>query len=211
MKVVRFSAVVLAAGSSTRMPGRHKLLLPLGHEPVIRRTVRAVLDAGPDEVVVVTGFGAEAIGDAIAGLPVAVVPNPRYAEGQMTSVAAGVAALGTGYDAVMICLGDMAILEAADYRELVDAYGAMPQGSILVPRRGGERGNPVIFSAQHVSEVIAGNRNLGCRKLIADHPDEVHPYAPAHDRFFVDLDTPADYVNLLQRLSLPAAGAALAV
>lgn len=211
MASVRFSAVVLAAGASTRMQGRHKLLLPLGHEPVIRRTVRAVLDAGPDEVVVVTGSGAEAIGDAIAGLAVRRVPNPRWAEGQMTSVAAGVAALGAGYDAVMICLGDMAILESADYRELVDAYGAMPQGSILLPRRANERGNPVIFAARHVAEVIAGNRNLGCRKLIADHPHDVHPYAPAHDRFFVDLDTPADYANLLQRLSLPADGAALAV
>ena len=211
MKPVRFSAVVLAAGSSTRMTGRHKLLLPLGHEPVIRRTVRAALDAGPEKVVVVTGFGADAIGEAIADLSATIVHNSRHAEGQMTSVAAGVAALGAGYDAVMICLGDMAILEAADYRELVDAYGAMPQGSILVPRRDGERGNPVIFSAQHIPEVIAGNRNLGCRKLIADHPDEVHPYAPTHDRFFVDLDTPADYANLLQRLSLPAEGAALAV
>ena len=53
---VRFSAVVLAAGASTRMAGQHKLLMPLAGEPVIRRTVRAVLGASPQELVVVTGI-----------------------------------------------------------------------------------------------------------------------------------------------------------
>ena len=48
------SAVVLAAGASTRM-GTQKLLLPLGGEPLVRRTVRHVCDAGFDDVLVVLG------------------------------------------------------------------------------------------------------------------------------------------------------------
>lgn len=210
MSAVRFSAVVLAAGASTRMQGRHKLLLPLGHETVIGRTVRAVLESGPTELVVVTGHHAEEVAAALAALPVRTVVNPRYTEGQMTSVAAGVAALCEPCDAVMICLGDMALLEPADYRELVDAWAARARGSILVPRRADARGNPVVFAARHIAEVIAGERNLGCRRLIADHPDEVIAYAPAHDRFFADLDTPEDYARLLERLGLPAESAALA-
>ena len=200
---MRFSAVVLAAGTSTRMPGRHKLLLPLGDEPVIRRTVRAVLAAGPAEAVVVTGSQAQAVQDAVSDLAAQVVVNPRYEEGQMTSVAAGVAALSRPCDAIMICLGDMSLLEAADYRELAAAFAARPRGSIVVPQRGGMRGNPVVFASSHAAAVIRGDRNLGCRKLIADNPEEVHAYAPAHDRFFVDLDTPQDYARLLERLALP--------
>ena len=50
----RLAAVVLAAGSSTRM-GRNKLLLELGGETLVRRAVRAALGAGVDEVVVVLG------------------------------------------------------------------------------------------------------------------------------------------------------------
>jgi len=210
MSAVRFSAVVLAAGASTRMPGRHKLLLPVGRDTVIGATLRAVLASGPGEVVVVTGHGAQDVAAALAGLPVRIVYNPRHAEGQMTSVAAGVAALGAGCDAVMVCLGDMALLGPEDYRELSDAWATRPRGSILVPRRGDERGNPVLFGAHHIPAIIAGERNLGCRRLIADHPDEVFAYAPAHDRFFVDLDTPEDYERLLERLALPAEGAALA-
>jgi molybdenum cofactor cytidylyltransferase len=200
---VRFSAVVLAAGSSTRMAGRHKLLLPLGDEPVIRRTMRGVLAAGPEETVVVTGNQAQAVQDAVSGLAVQVVVNSWYEKGQMTSVAAGVAALTRPCDAIMICLGDMALLEPADYRELADAFAARPRGSIVVPHRGGIRGNPVVFASSHTPAIVAGDRNLGCRKLIADNPDEVYAYAPVHDRFFVDLDTPQDYARLLERMALP--------
>lgn len=210
MGALRFSAVVLAAGASTRMAGRHKLLLPLGDEPVIRRTVRAVLGANPKEVVVVTGSNALEVASALVGLGARIQFNPRHAEGQMTSVAAGIAALGVPCDAVMVCLGDMALLESSDYRELSRAFAARSHGAILVPRRGGIRGNPVVFAASFISEVLAGNRNLGCRKLIADHPEDVYAYEPDHDRFFVDLDTPADYVQLRERLGLPAESTALA-
>jgi molybdenum cofactor cytidylyltransferase len=208
MGAVRFSAVVLAAGASTRMAGRHKLLLPLGGEPVIRRTVRAVLGANPQEAVVVTGSNADAVANALAGLGAKVLFNARHAEGQMTSVAAGVAALAARCDAVMVCLGDMALLESADYAELADAFAAQSRSAILVPWRDGIRGNPVVFASSFMPEVLAGNRNLGCRKLIADHPGEVHAYEPDHDRFFVDLDTPEDYARLRERLGLPAERAA---
>lgn len=197
MSALRFSAVVLAAGSSTRMQGRHKLLLPLGDEPVIRRTVREVLAAGPVETVVVTGSHAAEVAAALAGLPVKLAFNPRHEEGQMTSVAAGVAALTVPGDATMICLGDMPLLGAADYRELAAAHAARPLGSITVPRRHGMRGNPVVFSRG-----IARGLNLGCRKLIDDHPEEVYAYEPAHERFFADLDTPDDYARLRE---VPAA------
>lgn len=192
MGTLRFSAVVLAAGSSTRMQGRHKLLLPLSGEPVIRRTVREVLAAGPVETVVVTGSHADEVSAALSGLPVKVTLNPRHAEGQTTSVAAGVAALSSPADAIMICLGDMALLRGEDYRELAAAHASRPHGSITVPRRDGMRGNPVVFSGR-----MASGLNLGCRKLIEDHPQEVYAYAPGHERFFVDLDTPEDYARLL--------------
>jgi len=84
------------------------------------------------------------------------------------------------------------LLRGEDYRELAAAHAARPHGSITVPRREGMRGNPVVFS-----EGITGSLNLGCRKLIDDHPEEVYAYEPAHDRFFLDLDTPEDYARLL--------------
>lgn len=96
-----FSAVVLSAGLSSRMQGRHKLLLPIGAQPAVRRTVSALARAGPVEIVVVTGYGGQAVMDALDGLPVTFRNNPRYQDGQMSSVAVGVAALNAPCSAVM--------------------------------------------------------------------------------------------------------------
>ena len=76
------SAVVLAAGLSSRMGGPHKLLLDVGGEPMLRRVVRSVLAVDPAEVIVVTGYRAEDIKAALDGLPVRFVHNPAFAEGQ---------------------------------------------------------------------------------------------------------------------------------
>ncbi|RQH06439.1 nucleotidyltransferase family protein [Paraburkholderia dinghuensis] len=200
MTSARFSVVVLAAGLSTRMEGRHKLLLPICGEPVVRRVVRAIGATKPQEIVVVTGFNEHAVVEALDGFDVRFQHNARYREGQPTSVAAGVAALQAPCDAVMICLADQVLIETADYRELIDAYTMMPHGSILVPMFDGTRGNPVVFSSSHCPEVVGGRMNPGCRKLIAGHGDEVFFHAAAHDRFCVDMDTPADYLDVIARV-----------
>lgn len=204
MSTASFSAVVLAAGLSSRMEGRHKLLLPVGGEPAVRRVVRAIIAAQPQEIVVVTGFSGPAVIEALDGLNVRFRNNTRYREGQMTSVAAGVTALQAPCDAVMICLADQVLLETADYREVIDAYGSMPYGSILVPMFEGVRGNPVLFAASYAPEVVSGDLNPGCRKLIAEHGDEVFLYAAAHDRFCVDMDTPDDYMRIVARVEQKA-------
>ena len=195
-----FSAVVLAAGLSSRMQGRHKLLLPIDGQPAVRRTVSALARAGPEEIVVVTGFKGSAVMEALDGLPVTFKTNPRYEEAQTTSVAAGVAALRAPCNVVMVCLADQVLLDAADYRELIDAFAAMRRGSILVPVFGGQRGNPVVFCASYAPEVIGGHVNPGCRKLIAEHPEEVFIHEAAHDRFTIDMDTPEDFARILARL-----------
>jgi len=196
---IRFSAIVLAAGTSSRMQGRNKLLLSVGGEPLIRGTVRNVLEARPQETVVVTGFQGPAVSEALAGLPVVLRSNPRFADGQMTSVAAGAAALQKATDAVMVCLGDMVLLSGADYRELIDALARLAGPSILVPHYLGQRGNPVVLAAWHLPDLVAERRNPGCRNLIENCPEEVVVHEVAHDRFVFDLDTPDDYDRLLVR------------
>ena len=99
------AAIVLAAGTSTRM-GRQKLTLPMADgRPLVRVAVEQVLAAGLDDTVVVLGRDAEAVARALAGLPVRTVVNPRYAEGQSTSLRAGLDALRPGTAAAVVALG----------------------------------------------------------------------------------------------------------
>jgi len=201
---MRWSAVVLAAGNSSRMEGRHKMLLPIGDRPVVRHTVERILAADPLEVVVVTGFKGGDVMHALADLPVALQPNPRYEEGQMTSAAIGVGALTQATDVVMMCLGDMVLLESRDYIELVEAYRNKTDRSILIPYFGDQRGNPIVFASSYVHEVAMGERHIGCKKLANEYPDDVFRYDATHDRFTSDMDTPAEYRRMLERLGLGA-------
>ena len=201
---MKWSAVVLAAGTSSRMQGRNKMLLSMGDKPVIRHTVQRLLEAAPQEVVVVTGFQGRDVIAAIADLPVVPQPNPRYEEGQMTSAAIGVGALTRATDAVMMCLGDMVLLEPGDYAELVTAYLEKTDRSIVIPYFGEQRGNPILFASSYVHEVAMGERHIGCKKLANEYPNDVFRYDAGHDRFTTDMDTPDDYARALERLGVHA-------
>ena len=78
------SAVILAAGASSRM-GRQKLLLPLGGEPLVRRTVGRICDAGFDDVLVIVGSELEEVLAALEGLPIRHAINRDYATGMGSS------------------------------------------------------------------------------------------------------------------------------
>ena len=201
----RVSVVVLAAGMSTRMGEIPKLLLDVGGMPMIRRTVANVLAFAPVETVVVTGHRAAEIEAALSGLPVTFACNDAHAQGQPTSVAAGVRALGAYCHAVMVVLGDQPLVTGDDLRRLVAAYRQLDDASILVPHHDGKRGNPVVFTARHIPAVISGGLNVGCRHLIDTHGDDVARPEFDSDVFTIDCDTPEDYRQLVARLSGGAA------
>lgn len=205
MSALPFSAVLLAAGTSSRMQGRCKQLLPLptakNEEPAVRVVARSLLAAGATEVVVVIGHRGREVMPALADLPLQFQSNPRHAEGQMTSVTAGLSALHAPCAAVMICLADLVLVRPDDYRELAQVFGGLPRDAILVPYHQGTRGNPVTFAASRVPEVLAGTINPGCRKLIEDHPQDVVCREVDHDRFTTDMDTLEDYARIHTRLS----------
>ncbi len=196
----KVSVVVLAAGLSARMGGSAKTLLDVGGEPMIRRTVQNVLEFAPAETIVVTGHRAEEVKAALADLPVLCVFNPDYAQGQPTSVAAGVRALTQPCDAAMIMLGDQPLVTAAHLDQLARAYMRLERESILVPFHAGKRGNPILFAARHIPAVIGGGLNIVCCKLTETHAEEVGKIEFESDVFVLDCDTPADYDRLLERM-----------
>jgi molybdenum cofactor cytidylyltransferase len=195
------SALLLAAGASRRF-GAHKLLAPLGGRPLVRWTVEGALASSVDRVLVVLGRDAQAVGRALAGLPVRLVPNPRYAKGMSTSLRCGVAALDPATEAVVVLLGDQPLPSPS----LIDTLIAALRESdlpIVVPVYHGERGNPVVFRASLFPELLAVTGDQGARQVIARHPERVlavaFPFAPPPD-----VDTVDDYRRLLREWTAPA-------
>jgi CTP:molybdopterin cytidylyltransferase MocA len=186
-------AVVLAAGSGSRLGGRPKCLLELGGVPLIRRTLIALSGAGVDEVVVVLGHHAERIEPAVSAFPVTVVRNPDPDAGQVSSQRIGLAALGGKLDAVLVALADQPMLNAQDITALIGAYKKRAEGvSVVYPQVAGEPGNPVVFSADVREQILAGDANVGCRQWRDRHPQAAAPFVTDNRRYRVDIDTPDD-------------------
>jgi molybdenum cofactor cytidylyltransferase len=195
------AGLVLAAGASRRM-GSQKLLLPVDGEALVRRATRQVLAAGLDEVVVVLGREADAVGAALAGLPVRTVVNPRFAEGQATSLRVGLAAVGPAAEAVVVALGDQPLEDPGIIGRLVEVFRA--GAAIAMPRYRDGRGHPVLFAARVFPELAEVEGDQGGRGVVARDPARVRE-VPADGPVPPDVDTWADYQALAARLKKPEA------
>ncbi len=189
------SAVVLAAGASTRM-GKQKLLLPFGDEPLVRRAVRQVCDAGFDDVLVVLGSEHEQVWRALDGLPVRHTLNMEYATGMGSSFRTAVAQLPDSA-AAMFALADQPFVTSAEYRSVLDAY--RQHASAVVSVRYGEvMAPPHLFAREFFPELALLEH--GARPVLLRHRDKTMVLTfPAS--LLMDIDTPEDYELAKSRLS----------
>ena len=184
MTAPRIAAVVLAAGSSTRMRGAHKLLERVEGRPIVASVVAAALASGADPVLVVVGHRAA---EVEAALPegARVVRNAAYAEGLASSLRAGVEALPPDVDAVVVSLGDMPHVRSRHFETLAHAWRP---GSIVVPARDGRRGNPVLWSAGFFEEMCRLEGDRGAKSIMARHPAAVIEVPAFDEAVFIDVD-----------------------
>lgn len=193
-------AVLLAAGSGSRMGHRPKSLLELGGVSLIRRQIIALSGAGVDELVVVLGHHAERIAQAVQEFPVTVVHNPDPDAGQNASLRLGLQALSPKIDAVLVALADQPLINSQDINDLIGAYKKRPDGTQVVqPTVDGQPGNPVMFSAEVREQILAGEASVGCKQWQAAHSEQVHRWATTNQRYRTDVDTPEDIEALAAR------------
>jgi molybdenum cofactor cytidylyltransferase len=176
------ASVILAAGAGTRFHGPgHKLDAELGGRTVLQRAVAAALDAGTGPVVVVTADQVRAPLD-----PAAVhVVNARWADGQATSLRAGIdAARDLAATAVAVGLGDQPFVSPACWRAV-----AGTDVPIAVATYGGRRGHPVRLR-HDVWALLPDEGEEGARALMRLRPDLVT--AVPCDGSALDIDTVED-------------------
>lgn len=186
----KIAALVLAAGRSTRMGGTNKLLAEIGGKAMLRRVAEAAVASRAEPVVCVLGHEAARVRAALGGVNVRIVENPDYAEGLSTSLRAGLAALPEDAAGVVVCLGDMPWLAAADIDRLIAAFNPVEGRAICVPVHEGKRGNPVLFARRFFTEMARASGDSGARRLLIDHDELVCEVAMTSDAVLVDIDTP---------------------
>ena len=181
------AAIILAAGSSSRMGGgRHKLLLPLADRPVLAHVIDATLQSKARPVIIVLGHQAAQVRERIAPFithsAITHVENPDYLQGMSTSLRAGLTYLQSmqsdtsqpsdTVDSALVLLGDQPLITARIIDALIDMRRAT-RASIVAPIYNGKRGNPVLFAANLFSELLQVSGDEGGRTVVERHRQEV--------------------------------------
>ncbi len=221
MAVGEVAAVILAAGRSLRM-GQVKINLPwpplVGQSDrlpdagqtdevqnelrmsytgrtVLGQVVATLMEAGMEAVLVVTGAAVPAERSKWEGLPVRLVHNPRYAEGEMlSSLQAGLRALPDRITAALVVLGDQPQIQAPVVRLLLEAHRSEPE-SLIVPSHQMRRGHPWLLPSRYWDEVLKLEFPDTLKDFLSAHSEQIHYVLVDTDSVLQDIDTPDDYLG----------------
>ena len=187
---MRSVAVVPAAGSAERFGGT-KLLTLVDGEPLLDRTISALLNGGVDQIIVVVAPDADELErdvNAFSDPRVWPVVNPDPARGMFSSLQAGMAEAEG--DALVVLPADMPFVRSPTVAILLDVFASHP--AIVSPRYQGKRGHPVILPPALRDEIRAADPTLTLHDILGRHAD-LRVDVDVEDRGVVrDVDRPAD-------------------
>ena len=183
------SAVVLAAGSSTRFAGETpKQLTQIDGVTMVRRVTQAALASKASETIVVTGYQQARVASEVKGLAVHPVYNRRFQQGLSTSVKTGLWAVSDRSSAVLFVPCDQPHIDTVSIDLLVETY-RRGRSSILVPAYRGRRGAPVLFDRKFFAELAAITGDEGGRQILERHASEVVEVELHDEAPLLDFDT----------------------
>jgi molybdenum cofactor cytidylyltransferase len=190
----RIGAVVLAAGTSSRM-GEAKQLLRVGERTLLQQVIENVRGAGVDEIVLVLGHRAETIQESVVSENVKIVVNRDYREGMGTSLRTGVVALRPETDAAFIVLADQPFVRPETLQRIAEEY-RKSDAQIVIPMYNGFRGNPVLLNCSVFPEVMALKGDIGCRAIFGSHAEGIVKVAVGDIGILLDVDNREDFERL---------------
>jgi molybdenum cofactor cytidylyltransferase len=191
------AAVILSAGESSRM-GSPKALLPLhgtsflGHllHIIQRSTSKAETGKAIGCTRIVLGAHTREITSKIPLDHGAIVPNPNWREGQLSSIKEAIRSLKeVQTDGIVLFLVDHPLVSAELVSELVHQF-YLTGRAIVVPKFAGKRGHPVIFAARLYDELLAAPAEQGARAVVWAHPQEVLEVPTSEEGVVLNLNDP---------------------
>jgi CTP:molybdopterin cytidylyltransferase MocA len=192
--------------------GEVKALLPLpllaggGMCSALECLARLYRAAGLRDILVVSGFHAEAVEGVARALSLAVTRNTRPEQGMFSSVCAGLCATTPDCEAIFIHPVDVPLVRPQTLHLLADAAakasnarGRLSCPAVLIPRHNGKEGHPPLLPAIFKDSVLSYSGEGGLRAALAALP--LRPVDTPDSFVLEDMDTPNDYARL-QRLAV---------
>jgi CTP:molybdopterin cytidylyltransferase MocA len=195
-------ALLPAAGLSVRM-GRPKLALPLGGKTVLEQVLLSLRAAALDHMLVVLGPQVANLAALAEQAGALVLVLDHETADMRATVEHGLRWLEKHFgpepeDYWLLVPADHPALDPQVIRDLT-RLTRDPAFSIAIPTHGGKRGHPTLLSWKHATRLSAHPRGQGINGYLREHRAETIEVPVASQAILLDLDTPGDYQDLLER------------
>ena len=187
--LLSIASVVLAAGLSSRMENKNKLLENLNGIPVLHHVLNAIEDSDIVETIVVLGHESEKVKSTLKGYELKSVYNALYKSGIGSSIKAGVESVSGTVDGIVIILGDMPGLTPEILDTLIGNFDPEKGMEICIPVYKNQAGNPVLWSKRFFPELCKLKGDTGGKQLLNEFTEFI-VQCPVHlDTILQDIDT----------------------
>jgi molybdenum cofactor cytidylyltransferase len=187
------AGIILAAGNSSRM-GQPKAFLNWKGEPFIRVCALQAISAGLDPVIIIAGQEYERIRNILQDIPVHVIHNPDWNEGQSSSIRTAINSIPKHAGGAIFQLVDQPHIPVALLRRLKYDH-SRSLSPIVLPESIGRRANPVLFDRITFKSLSTIQGDVGGRVIFSQYPIKTIQWFD--DSILIDVDTPDDYSRLL--------------
>ena len=186
--------VLLAAGRSERF-GSDKLLADFAGKPMLCRALEVMGALGAGRTCVVAG--SQAAADLAGTYGFGVIRNSQPELGQSHSIRLGVQAMD-GMDTVVLIVADQPRLTAASVQRLLALFCASDKG-IACLRDSTHRGNPAVFSARYLPDLLALSGDRGAKGILRAYDDDLLVVDCLEENELCDADTPQALNELIHQ------------
>ncbi len=191
------TAIVLAAGLSSRMKGKNKMLMSMGKDTLLRSTLKNIKQSNVNEIILILGSKSKQIEQSIEDLNIRNVYNENFKKGLSESIKKGIENLDKKTTAVLICLGDMPFITKNIYNQLISYYKKNNSKLIIQPTYQGIKGNPVLFSSFFFKNLLELTGDKGAKDLIKSFNKNVLHFEFKNNSILKDIDEKKDLINII--------------
>lgn len=197
--IMKINLILLASGFSRRFNG-NKLLTDFCGRPLYMYVIDEVMKIYMEDnfkfnkIICVTQY--EEIKDSLKGTPMKVIINENSSFGISNSIKLGIN-YDTEADGYMFIVCDQPFIKKETLSYVMDVFCKGNKGITAIGRND-MIGNPVIFSRKYIDELLSLQGDVGGKKIVKRHLDDVEIVQIDDELQFADIDTVEAYERFAQ-------------